>query len=114
MPSAGGDQGPLISVDPGKTLSIHDDSQVQNLAPDSIGGNQKLYGWINADILYGDASAIIAGAWGGNDELYGGGGNDWLYGDAGTMSDRANGGNDLLSGEGGNDTMHGDAFEMRD
>ncbi|MGL6453163.1 Ig-like domain-containing protein, partial [Aeromonas veronii] len=65
---------------------------------DTRGGNDKLYGGLGDDILFGQ---------GGNDELYGNDGKDILYG--GTGSDKLDGGagNDILRGSLGNDILTG-------
>ncbi|MCS3457768.1 putative Zn-binding protein involved in type VI secretion [Aeromonas sp. BIGb0405] len=71
-----------------------------DVAGDTRGGHDKLYGGLGDDILFGQ---------GGNDELSGDAGNDALYG--GTGNDTLSGGlgNDILTGGLGNDILKGDA-----
>ncbi|MGE6223688.1 type I secretion C-terminal target domain-containing protein [Aeromonas media] len=71
-----------------------------DVAGDTRGGHDKLYGGLGDDILFGQ---------GGNDELSGDAGNDTLYG--GTGNDILSGGlgNDILIGGIGNDVLRGDA-----
>ncbi|MFM5587108.1 Ig-like domain-containing protein [Aeromonas rivipollensis] len=71
-----------------------------DVAGDTRGGHDKLYGGLGDDILFGQ---------GGNDELSGDAGNDNLYG--GTGNDVLSGGlgNDILIGGVGNDVLKGDA-----
>ncbi|MGN5030914.1 Ig-like domain-containing protein, partial [Aeromonas rivipollensis] len=71
-----------------------------DVAGDTRGGHDKLYGGLGDDILFGQ---------GGNDELSGDAGNDTLYG--GTGNDILSGGlgNDILIGGLGNDVLKGDA-----
>ncbi|MNF87047.1 Bifunctional hemolysin/adenylate cyclase precursor [compost metagenome] len=71
-----------------------------DVAGDTRGGHDKLYGGLGDDILFGQ---------GGNDELSGDAGNDTLYG--GTGNDVLSGGlgNDILIGGLGNDVLKGDA-----
>ncbi|MFM5136683.1 type I secretion C-terminal target domain-containing protein, partial [Aeromonas rivipollensis] len=70
-----------------------------DVAGDTRGGHDKLYGGLGDDILFGQ---------GGNDELSGDAGNDTLYG--GTGNDILSGGlgNDILIGGLGNDVLKGD------
>ena len=79
---------------------IRDHHQQFDVASDTRGGNDKLYGGEGNDILYGQ---------GGNDELYGGNGDDKLYG--GTGNDKLDGGagNDWLLGGRGDDILTGGA-----
>ncbi|MFQ2820634.1 Ig-like domain-containing protein [Aeromonas caviae] len=70
---------------------IKDNAKSFDVAGDTRGGHDKLYGGLGDDILFGQ---------GGNDELSGDAGNDTLYGGTG---------NDILSGGLGNDILMGDA-----
>ncbi|EHK7540253.1 type I secretion C-terminal target domain-containing protein [Vibrio cholerae] len=73
-----------------------------DVAGDTRGGNDKLYGGLGDDILFGQ---------GGDDELYGEDGNDILFG--GTGNDILIGGlgNDILIGGLGNDILTGGSGE---
>ncbi|MDX7714105.1 type I secretion C-terminal target domain-containing protein [Aeromonas caviae] len=79
---------------------IKDNAKSFDVAGDTRGGHDKLYGGLGDDILFGQ---------GGNDELSGDAGNDTLYG--GTGNDILSGGlgNDILIGGLGNDVLKGDA-----
>ncbi|WP_323905259.1 type I secretion C-terminal target domain-containing protein [Aeromonas caviae] len=79
---------------------IKDNAKSFDVAGDTRGGHDKLYGGLGDDILFGQ---------GGNDELSGDAGNDTLYG--GTGNDILSGGlgNDILIGGAGNDILMGDA-----
>ncbi len=78
---------------------IKDNAKSFDVAGDTRGGHDKLYGGLGDDILFGQ---------GGNDELSGDAGNDTLYG--GTGNDTLSGGlgNDILVGGLGNDILKGD------
>ncbi|QXB56681.1 Ig-like domain-containing protein [Aeromonas sp. FDAARGOS 1415] len=79
---------------------IKDNAKSFDVAGDTRGGHDKLYGGLGDDILFGQ---------GGNDELSGDAGNDTLYG--GTGNDTLSGGlgNDILVGGLGDDILKGDA-----
>ncbi len=69
-----------------------------NVAGDTRGGNDVVYGDGGNDIIYGQ---------GGNDTLYGGDGDDRLYGGTGNDTLDGGAGNDVLIGGAGNDTLTG-------
>lgn len=75
---------------------IRDHHQQFDVASDTRGGNDKLYGGDGNDILYGQ---------GGNDELYGGQGSDTLHGGLGNDLLIGGEGDDILIGGAGNDTF---------
>jgi len=68
---------------------IHANHETFNVAGDTYGGNDELYGGAGNDVLYGQGGDDVLVGGQGNDTLYGGTGNDtfrWLDGDAGTVA----------------------------
>ncbi|WP_215281201.1 type I secretion C-terminal target domain-containing protein [Aeromonas hydrophila] len=78
---------------------IKDNAKSFDVAGDTRGGHDKLYGGLGDDILFGQ---------GGNDELSGDAGNDTLYGGSGDDTLSGGLGNDILVGGLGNDILKGD------
>ncbi|MEZ6930839.1 VCBS domain-containing protein [Aeromonas sp. S16(2024)] len=77
---------------------IKDNAKSFDVAGDTRGGHDKLYGGLGDDILFGQ---------GGNDELFGEAGNDTLYGGTGNDTLVGGLGNDTLIGGLGNDVLEG-------
>ncbi len=77
---------------------IKDNAKSFDVAGDTRGGHDKLYGGLGDDILFGQ---------GGNDELSGDAGNDTLYGGSGDDTLSGGLGNDILVGGLGNDILKG-------
>ncbi|MGS3140269.1 VWA domain-containing protein [Aeromonas sanarellii] len=77
---------------------IKDNAKSFDVAGDTRGGDDKLYGGLGDDILFGQ---------GGNDELFGEAGNDTLYGGTGNDTLVGGLGNDTLIGGLGNDVLEG-------
>src|SRR5829696_2773920 len=71
------------------------------------GGNDRLDGGNDDDVVYGDAKSLSDSARAGNDKLWGGAGNDTIYGDAETLSGKVRAGNDKLDGGAGDDQLWG-------
>lgn len=79
---------------------LRENHQIFNVAGDTRGLKDMLYGGAGDDILFGQ---------GGNDELHGGQGDDILYGGTGSDTLYGDEGDDILVGGEGNDVLSGGA-----
>jgi len=95
---------------------IRANHEMFNVAGDTHGGDDELYGGAGNDILYGGGGDDVLVGGQGNDILYGGTGDDtfrWLDGDAGTVALPAE---DIIKdfGMGGSDRNGNDVLDLRD
>lgn len=74
----------------------------------AVGGNDRLEGGADNDLLVGDGAAFSISGVGGNDIVLGGSGDDTLFGDV-TGADDGSGGRDQLNGRTGADTLTGNS-----
>ncbi|WP_084021028.1 calcium-binding protein, partial [Microvirga flocculans] len=83
------------------------DTTANGNALSGLGGNDRLYGGLGADVLDGGDGGDSLYGNGGDDRLSGGLGGDWLGGDAGNDTLLGDGGDDGLWGGLGQDTLYG-------